>query len=265
MESAIYHCEVMHQRLVPLRHGFQYPVFYLWLDLDEVKALDRGLMWLSRNRWNLFAFFDRDHLGGAVTDLKSGVLERMRQDGMDVKGVERVRMLCFPRVLGYVFNPVVFYFAFDDGGRAVGALVQVTNTFHEQKLYSVPLDGEGGGLRRVVTKAFYVSPFSKLDLCFDFQLAVPDEGLEIRVDDVTAAGEKVLLSRLWGRRVELTDGQLLSCAVTYPFLTLRVMALIHWHALRLWMKRLPFFRKAADPEMQTDVLRPHKSLNTKSI
>jgi DUF1365 family protein len=261
-QSAIYDCTVMHQRLSPKRHGFNYRVFYLWLDLDELPQWDRALGLLSRNRFNLFAFYDEDHLGGQSKDLKQGVLAKMAGDGVDVSRAASVRMLAFPRVLGYIFNPVTFYFAYTVDGQVVAAMVQVTNTFHEQKLYVVKEVAAGGGIRLVTPKHFYVSPFSELDLSFDFQLRAPDEGLRMGVDDLDASGEKVLVSLLTGKRRELSDGHLLACSVTYPLLTLKVIFLIHWQAFRLWLKKLPVHRKAANPQLQTDVLKPHSSIPT---
>ncbi len=258
--SALYECRVMHQRLVPKRHGFQYSVFYLWLDLDELPYWSARLKLLSRNRFNLFGVYEQDHLGGGEPDLKAGVLRRMAEKGVDTSAVASVRMLAFPRVLGYVFNPVTFFFAYAADGRPLCALTQVTNTFHEQKLFVFPSPGEGGLFHLRTPKHFYVSPFSSLELWFDFKLEVPGERLKILIDDVDAAGERHLLSSLTGVRRELTDAALLSCALRYPLLTLRVMFLIHWHALRLWLKKLPVFRKAADPHLQTEVLRPHASI-----
>lgn len=262
--SAIYDCTVMHQRLSPRRHGFNYRVFYLWLDLDELPQWDQALSFLSRNRFNLFSFYDKDHLGGETKDLKQGVLAKMAEDGVDVSQATSVRMLAFPRVLGYIFNPVTFYFAYTEEGQVVAAMAQVTNTYHEQKLYVVKEERAGGGFRLVTPKQFYVSPFSQLDLKFDFQLQVPNEGLRIGVDDLDMSGEKVLVSLLTGKRRPLSDGHLLACAVTYPLLTLRVIFLIHWHAFRLWLKRLPVHRKAANPHLQTDVLKPHLSIRTQT-
>ena len=258
--SALYECRVMHQRLVPKRHGFQYAVFYLWLDLDELPQWEAKLRLLSRNRFNLFAVCEKDHLGGTEPNLKAGVLKRMREKGVDTSAVTAVRMLAFPRVLGYVFNPVTFFFAYAADGRPLFALTQVTNTFHEQKLFVFPGAGEDGVFHLRTPKHFYVSPFSSLELWFDFKLEAPGERLRILIDDLDAAGERHLLSSLTGVRRELTDAALLSCALRYPLLTLRVMFLIHWHALRLWLKKLPVFRKAADPQLQTEVLRPHASI-----
>jgi uncharacterized protein len=261
--SAIYECRVMHQRLVPLRHGFGYRVFYLWLDLDEVDYLDKRLWLLSRARFNLFSFYPADHLGGEVVDLKQGVLEHLAKSGVKTCQIASVRMLAFPRVLGYIFNPVTFYYAFDTAGKAVAAVAQVTNTYHEQKLYTLPQAGADGHFRLITPKHFYVSPFSSLELHFDFQLAVPGEKLRIAVDDQDDEGGKVLVSLLTGDRRPLSDWQLARCAVKYPLLTLKVIFMIHWHALRLWLRKLPVFPKAANANLQTEVLKPHVSIQTR--
>ena len=261
-ESAIYECTVMHQRFRPKRHGFSYRVFYLWLDLDEMDQDDKRLKWLSRNRRNLFAFYDEDHLGHAK-NAKGAVLNHLQEQGEDVSQVAAVRLLTFPRVLGYIFNPVCFYYTFDSAGKPLHAVAEVTNTFHEQKPY-VMSEAEGNrGFHLTTPKHFYVSPFSALDMSFDFRLKVPGEELEILIDDRDAEG-RVLMSSLAGRRRKLTDGALLACAVKYPLLTLRVMFLIHWHALLLWLKKVPWHRKTDHPELQREVLRPHHSITSTS-
>jgi len=256
--SHIYECTVMHQRLRPKRHGFSYRVFYLWLDLDDLSALDQDLALFSRNRFNVFSFYDRDHLGGDHSEIKVGVLEELAGRGVDTSRIAVIKMLAFPRVFGYVFNPVTFFYAFAADGSPVCALAQVTNTYHEQKFYVLSEPGVDG-FKLVTPKLFYVSPFSGLDLKFDFHLRLPSETLRITVDDVDESG-LVLLSALTGTRRELCDSGLAACAVKYPLLTLKVIFLIHWQALLLWLKRVPWFRKSARPELQQDVLRAHPSI-----
>ena len=257
--SAIYECEVSHHRLRPKVHQFRYRVFYLWLDLDELEGTAGRSWWLSRNRFNLFAFYDRDHLDFGKGSAKANLLHYLTGQGIEVSGIASIRLLTFPRILGYIFNPVCFYFALAADGAPVCAVAEVTNTFLEQKTYLITDRDEMDRLRLCIPKHFYVSPFAALDLRFDFKLRLPQEYLEIHIDDHDQEGP-MLLTSLTGKRRTLTDGALLACAVKYPFLTLRVIWLIHWHAFRLWLKRVPWHRKSAHPEMQVEVLRPHHSL-----
>lgn len=258
--SAVYECQVMHQRLAPKKHAFNYRVFYLWLDLDELPSIASSVRLLGHDHFNLFSVHARDHLGSVEPDLKKGVLKRLQADGIDTSEVASVCMLAFPRVLGYIFNPVTFFFCFSAEDKPLFAITQVTNTFHEQKLYVFNEPNPDGGFQRVTPKLFYVSPFSDLELFFHFRLQVPNETLRILIDDVDADGHPILLSALTGKRRDLSDAALLVCAFKYPLLTLRVMFLIHWHAFLLWLKKLPVHRKSANPDLQTEVLRPHVSI-----
>jgi DUF1365 family protein len=249
-------------------HRFEYGIFLVCLDLDELDGLSERMRWFSRNRFNLYQFRDTDHLrlgeegggagvGGTVREQLAGWL---KGEGLELPGDARVRLLTFPRVLGYVFNPVSFYFIHRADGSPMCAVAEVGNTFGEQKPYVVPLDGvrgAGGGdrFRVVVPKHFYVSPFSGLELNFDFRLQDPGEELAVVVNDVDAEGRTMLVSALSGRRRPMTDGELVRLTLRYPLVTARVITLIHWHALRLWWKRIPWHRKDAQPELQRGVLK----------
>ncbi len=261
--NAIYECRVMHHRLAPKVHRFDYRVFYLWLDLDDLDKLDRSHLLFSRNSWNLFSFRDEDHFHDDGRDVKTKLLAWLNLQGMDTSQIARVKLLTFPRILGYIFNPVCFFFCFDSTGNPVYAVTEVTNTFHEKKPYLLSERDAKGRFRLLTPKHFYVSPFTDLDLSFDFKLRVPDETLEIHIDD-REGDTRLLLTTLTGTRRSFTTPALLACAIKYPLLTLRVIFLIHWHAFRLWLKRLPVHPKAADPHLQRDVHRPHETIASKS-
>jgi DUF1365 family protein len=262
MNSALYRCRVMHHRLRPKAHRFAYGVFYLWLDLDELDSLSARLRCFKRNRWSLFSFYDRDHIVRDGASTKENVLQTMREAGVNTTRITQVRLLTFPRVLGYIFNPVCFYYAFDAEGQPVAAVAEVTNTFHEQKPYVLKEYASRQERFLLVTpKHFYVSPFFGLELMFDFKLRLPGEYLEIHVDDHDSEG-RVLITRLNGERREMTDAALLSAFIRYPLVTLRVIFLIHYNALRLWMKGLSVNRKADQPDLQRGVYRPHRSIST---
>jgi DUF1365 family protein len=262
--GGVYECRVMHHRLSPKVHRFDYRVFYLWLDLDELNEIDASLKTFSRNQWNLFSFFDRDHLDVGKATVKENLLAWMSAQGVDTSTIARIQLLTFPRVLGYIFNPVCFYFCFDAQGEPRYAVAEVTNTFRELKPYLLSARDPDGRFRLTTPKHFYVSPFSALDLCFDFKLRVPDERLEIHIDD-RDGDQRVLLSALTGERRTLTDARLLWYLLKYPLLTVQVIFFIHWHAFLLWLKGMPAHAKAGRPELQRGVFKPHASLtNTKS-
>lgn len=259
-QSCLYECTVMHHRLQPKEHFFRYPIFMFYLDLDELGQLSRSIFGFSHNRSNLYSFRDSDHLHMTAGDVKQNIVSFVSRNGISLPPDVRIRLLTFPRFLGYVFNPVSFYFCFDAADRPLCAVAEVGNTFKEMKPYFVPIvEGKAGEFYLRVPKHFYVSPFSTLDTEFEFKLRLPDGHLEIHVDD-WSGGERVLLSALTGKCLPLTSGKLLWLTCKYPFITLKVIALIHWHALLLWWKKVPFHRKAADAAMQRDVLNPHTSI-----
>lgn len=259
LRSCLYDCEVVHERLSPKRHGFRYRLFFLDIDLDELPELPRRLRLFSRNRFNCYGFRDTDHLDLGEPDVKANLLRYFADSGCALPADARIRLVTLPAVLGYLFNPVCFYFAFASDGRPLHAVAEVTNTFHELKPYLIRQPDETGAFDLVVPKHFYVSPFSTLDTAFHFRLHVPDEVLRIHIDDLHQ-GEKTLVSWIHGRRRDLTDARLLLNLFRFPMMSLGVILRIHWQAFRLWMKRVPFHRKASNPQLQQDLYRPHTSI-----
>jgi uncharacterized protein len=275
VKSCLYECQVMHHRFAPKTHRFDYNIFLLGIDLDELDRLARGIPFLSVNRRNLYSFRENDYLptgepvhngrgdAGATGGLKERVLSFLGSRGVAIPG-GRVMLLTLPRVAGYGFNPVSFYFCYDARDRPVAAIAEVTNTFREMKPYFLgpaSLAGPEGAptFQSRIPKYFYVSPFSDVDVAFDFRLRAPDKGLAIRIDDYER-GNRTLASALNGRRRPLTCGRLAWYSLKYPLITLKVIALIHLHALRLRIKRVPWFSKAARPVDQRDLYRPHESI-----
>jgi DUF1365 family protein len=270
MNSCLYECRVRHRRFVPRDHRFEYGIFLFALDLDELESLPGRLGLFSLRRPNVYRFRDADYLPTAEPvhrptapgpagsgPLKERVVRALAARGIDLSG-GRVVLVTLPRILGYLFNPVSFYFCYGKDGAPAAALAEVTNTFREMKPYFLgrPADGR---FRCRLPKDFYVSPFSDLDIAFDFDLRPPGERLAARIDDYAGAG-RTLASTLLGERRELTAARLAWWTVKYPMLTLRIIALIHWHALRLWLKRVPWFAKASRPGLQRDLYRPHASI-----
>lgn len=262
MNSCLYECEVMHRRLLPKVHQFTYRIFMFSLDLDELDTLSRKVPGFSRNRWDLYAFHDTDHLAPDRRPVKEKVVDYVQTQGIVLPPDVRVQLVTLPRVLGYIFNPVSFFFFRDSQDAPLCAVVEVGNTFREMKLFFLGAMSDGQTFRLNTAKDFYVSPFSSLDTHFDFQLRLPDDRLQININD-EHEGKLTLVSTLRGRRTELSTPRLAWVTLKYPLITLKVITLIHWHALRLWLKRVPFFLKTDHPEAQKDVLRPHSSLAAK--
>lgn len=194
-----------------------------------------------------------------TSGLKSRLVAHLAAHGIDLTG-GRILLVTLPRIAGYLFNPVSFYFCYDHTGTCIAALPEVTNTFREVKPYLLGPDTFARGAFRLrQPKYFYVSPFSNVDVAFDFVLRPPTDQLAIRIDDYDS-DRRTLTSRLAGPARPLDDRTLAWFALKYPLLSLRVIALIHWHALRLLLKKIPWFPKAARPADQRDLHRPHASL-----
>jgi len=277
MASSLYECQVMHHRFAPKVHRFAYRIFLFAIDLDELAELGRAVPLLSVNGRNLYSFREDDYLptgealhngsgpgkGPAGAGLKERVLAFLRERGVDLPG-GRVVLLTMPRVAGYLFNPVSFYYCFDAAGRPAAAIAEVTNTFREMKPYFLgpaALSESAGApsFQARMPKYFYVSPFSDVDVAFDFRLPTPGEGLAIRIDDYQN-GERTLASALTGRRFPLTGTRLGWYSLKYPLMTVKVIALIHLHALLLRIKRVPWFSKSARAGDQRELYRPHESI-----
>lgn len=250
----------MHNRTEPKQHRFHYNVFMFCIDLDSLDKDCSETALMSRNRFNLFSFYDKDHLQLPGIDKSKKTREQLNQylaqNGIQ-KMPARVLLITNLRLLGYVFNPVSFYFCYDENDKPVCAVCEVQNTFKEMKLYFLGKDRlSNDQFRMRVVKYFYVSPFIDHDAEFDFQLNLPGEKMNIRIDDYKE-NRRFFISTLTGKKKELTSARLLGYFLRFPFITLQIIILIHWNAMLLWFKKIRFFRKAELPELQKDVMRPY--------
>lgn len=259
--AQIYECGVMHRRLQPLQKSFSYQVFMLDVDLGALPEIIRRIPWLSHNRWNLFSIHDQDHIHlGPVQGIRENLTHFLEQQGHPIPPDTRIRLITFPRVLGYGFNPVSFYYLSKADGTPLFAVAEVVNTFREMKLYVIDEKAPDGGWKRRMPKDFYVSPFSDPGDSFDFRLGLPAEKWRVKIDDFKG-DEKILVSAVNGQARPLTAMRLLGYSFKYPLLSLKIIGLIYWHALLLWSRKVPWTRKAARRDAQRNVLRPHKSLS----
>lgn len=242
--SALYRGGVTHRRLRPRDHRLNYRVFWLLLDLAEIDGLDRRLRLFSRNRFNLLSFHDRDHGDGSGAALRPQVEAWLERAGVALEGGP-IRLLTMPRVLGYVFNPISLYYCHRADGRLAAVVYEVTSTFGVRHAYVIPVpveDQAAGLIRQGAAKALYVSPFMGMEMDYEFRGHVPGERLDLTIDGVDSGGV-LITAAMSGERHDLTDADLLSAAFALPFLTLKVVAAIHWEALKLWLKRVPLTRQ----------------------
>lgn len=233
--SALYTGAVVHARVRPLRHRLRYRMLNMLLDLDELPALDRRLALFGHNRRALFSFHDGDHGDGSTTPLRAQVETVLRAGGID-PAAGRILVLCMPRVLGMVFNPLTVYFCHGADGRLQAMLYEVNNTFGQRHSYLIPVEGAVDGvLRQRCDKRFYVSPFMDMDLTYAFRVSMPDTTLSVAIDAHDGEGP-LLFAAFTGRRRPLTDARLFTAFLTHPLLAGRVVGGIHWEALKLWWK-----------------------------
>jgi DUF1365 family protein len=232
VRSALYTGTLMHARRSPERHVFRYPVSYWLFDLDELPELERRLRLFSVNGSNVVSLRDRDHFDGAP--LKQAVIDLAADSS-----VERVLMLTQPRVLGYVFNPVSFYWCYRGDGSLACMVAELSNTFGER----LPEVLRGPELRYEHRKRLHVSPFLGLDHCYEYAFSEPGDEVWARIHVRDDEGARPLTAVLHGRRRELSDRSLAALLLRYPLQPLQVTALIHFEALRLWRKRVPFHHK----------------------
>jgi hypothetical protein len=243
-------------------HSFKYAVFTLYADIDSLPTLNQRLGLFSHNRFNLFSLHDTDFGDGA--DLR----KHLDDIAASVAGpgvVSRFMILCYPRVLGYAFNPLTVYYGLDDNGEAAVVVYEVSNTFGERHTYAMAANtAEDGVMRHECAKVFHVSPFNKVEGRYAFRTALPGEsaGVGIRLDD---SDGPLLAAHFGGTREQLTDGTLLRRFVTHAFLTQKVWLGIRYEALRLWMKGLSVFRKPVPPNAPISIQPTGKSERTRDL
>ena len=266
VSSALYAGSVMHQRMRPARHRLQYRVFSLLLDIDELPALAKRLRLFSLNRFNLFSLHERDYgsnvAGNDGAGLRAYVEQQLRASNLPTGGA--IRLLTMPRILGYAFNPLSVYFCHAVDGTLAAILYEVNNTFGERHSYLIAVDPDGQSKQTIVqrcAKQFHVSPFLELDMNYTFRIDAPDaqrKGLSIGVIASDTQGP-MLNARFDAQRQSLSDAALARVFITHPLLTLKVVAAIHWEALRLLVKGVRLRAKPASPVHSVTVIKPQDS------
>ena len=232
-QSAIYSGYVVHRR--PNKHHLRYRVFMLAIDLDEIPMLDMRLNYFSHNRFNLISLFDRDHANRRNEPIAPRIEAKLNDAGI-AWDRGRIVLLTMPRLFNYVFNPLSVYFCYRRDGKLAALVHEVSNTFGEHHSYVLqPSRGVEGEIVQSCQKTFFVSPFLEMDLHYEFRVMPPAENCVVAM--VVRRGDEIALTASFaGSRRSLTDANLLRAWLGNPLMTAKVIAGIHWEALKMWLK-----------------------------
>lgn len=263
VNSCLYYAKVAHVRSEPIHRRFDYRLFMFYLDLSELETIKKKIKLIGYNSFNYFSFRDKDHLRlpKEKPDTKKPVREHLinylAQNEVQ-EPIGRIMLLTNLTTLGYQFNPVSFYFVYDVNDKPLCSVVEVGNTFKEMKPYFI----DGVHLEKDIftyrtKKLFYVSPFIAHDVDFNFQLSLPSEKLNLRIDDYKGDNH-FFTALLSGEKKALTNSNVVRYALLFPLITLRVIGLIYWQAMKIWLKKIPFYKKEEYPELQVDVYNRNK-------
>ena len=241
INSSIYNGSVIHKRFKPKKHFFKYKVFSLFLDLSELKELNNNLNFFSLNKFNLISFYEKDHGERDGSSILDWVKNNLRSNNVSTDNI-KVKLLCYPRILGYVFNPLSIFFVYDNDENLISILYEVKNTFGEQHTYVFKIEGENKLIQNNCSKKFHVSPFIEMDCNYFFRILNPGDKLSVIIDQYDQEG-KILFASQDGIRSDLTNKNLMNSYLKHPLMTFKIISAIHFEAFKLWIKGIKFVKK----------------------
>ena len=238
--STIYNGNVIHRRFKPKEHYFKYSVFSLLIDIDELEIIENKIKIFSYNKFNIISFFDKDHGPRDGTSLKEWVIKNLKDIGIDNDRIQ-VKLFCYPRIFGYVFNPLSVFFIYDESSRLIAILYEVKNTFGEQHTYVFKTEDKKL-IRNDCAKKFYVSPFIEMECHYYFRVLKPSDKISVIIDQKDKDG-KLLYASQDGKAAELNEKNLLTSYISHPLMTFKIIAAIHYEALKLWLKGIKIIKR----------------------
>ena len=227
--SNIYEGKVIHKRFKPKYHFFKYNVFSLFLDLDEINLIQKKIKIFSNNSFNILSFYDKDHGPRDGSDLKAWVIKNLKSNHIQFENI-KVKLLCYPRILGYVFNPLSVFFIYDKYDKIISLFYEVKNTFGEQHTYIFKAE-DNETLRNSCVKKFHVSPFIDMECNYKFRVNKPSDKISVIIDQSDNEG-KLLFASQDGNAKEFSNKNLFVSYIFHPLMTFKVIVAIHYEAFK---------------------------------
>lgn len=243
----MYFSNVMHRRLFPVQYRFTYRIFGFLINLNQLENLSKKSFLLSFNRFNVFSFYERDHGRRDGSSLTQWAAQQLESQGLASENL-KIYLHCMPRVLGYTFNPISYWFCYSPDNKLLAVLVEVHNTFGDQHTYLLPATevDSADSVRGNKAKNFHVSPFINMQATYQFRISQPDDTFSAMIREQQNE-ELMLVAGQHGKRSKINNASLCKAFFSLPLMTVKVMAMIHWQAVKIYFKGGTFHRRPKPP------------------
>ena len=241
INSAIYNGQVIHKRFKPKVHYFRYNVFSLLIDLSELETIDKKISFFSFNKFNLISFYEKDHGERDGSSLINWVNKNLEKNNISTQDI-KIKILCYPRILGFVFNPLSVFYIYNLQNKLISILYEVKNTFGEQHTYIFKITKDENLVQNKCAKKFHVSPFIEMDCNYFFRLLKPGDKISVIIDQYDKE-DKILYASQDGTRTDFNSRELIKSYLKHPLMTFKIILAIHYEAFKLWIKGIKFIKK----------------------
>ena len=239
--SYIYTGTVIHKRFKPKNHSFNYKVFSLLIDLSELDLMHQKLKLFSYDGFNIISFFNKDHGPRDGSSLKDWVKDNLKKNDIETENIQ-IKLLCYPRIFGYVFNPLSVFYIYDKNSELISILYEVKNTFGEQHTYIFKVLKDSNLIQNNCSKKFHVSPFIDMNCNYFFRLLKPGNKISVIIDQYDSK-DKILYASQDGIRSDFNTKYLIKSYLKHPIMTFKIIIAIHYEAFKLWVKGIKFIKK----------------------
>ena len=241
IKSSIYNGQVIHKRFKPKVHSFRYDVFSLLIDLSELETLDKQVNFFSYNKFNWISFYDKDHGDRDGSSLINWVQKNLRKNNISTENI-KIKILCYPRIFGFVFNPLSVFYVYNSNENLISILYEVKNTFGEQHTYIFRIEKDANLIQNNCSKKFHVSPFIQMNCNYFFRLLKPGNKISVIIDQYENE-DKILYASQDGIRTDFNTKYLVKSFLNNPLMTFKIIIAIHYEAFKLWSKGIKFIKK----------------------